>query len=44
MSTSVVSEHVIFKSEEDGPYGGSGGDPWTDSGVAHLNGPITEIR
>ena len=29
---------------EDGPYGGSGGDPWTDGGQIHLNGPITGME
>ena len=29
---------------EDGPYGGSGGDAWTDGGEVHLNGPITSFR
>merc|ERR1712025_710176 len=28
---------------EDGPYGGSGGSPWTDGGDVHLNGDISSI-
>ena len=26
---------------EDGPFGGSGGTPWTDGGEVHLNGLIS---
>ena len=29
---------------EDGPYGGKGGDKFTDGGSVHLNGPITGIE
>merc|ERR1711915_130859 len=29
---------------EDGPYGGTGGEPWTDGGEIHLNGFITELE
>merc|ERR1712058_102947 len=28
---------------EDGPFGGSGGSPWTDGGSLHLNGDISAI-
>merc|ERR1712025_902766 len=28
---------------EDGPFGGSGGSPWTDGGEVHLNGDISSI-
>merc|ERR1712227_348402 len=28
---------------EDGPFGGNGGDPWTDGGEVHLNGMITSM-
>ncbi len=29
---------------EDGPYGGDGGQAWTDGGEVHLKGPITGIE
>merc|ERR1739838_1265184 len=29
---------------EDGPYGGNGGDPWTDGGEVHLNGDISSVE
>ncbi len=29
---------------EDGPYGGDGGDAWTDGDEVHLNGPITAMQ
>merc|ERR1712168_1580322 len=29
---------------EDGPFGGSGGSPWTDGGEVHLNGDISSIE
>ena len=29
---------------EDGPYGGHGGEPWSDGNEMHLNGPITAIE
>merc|ERR1711909_34427 len=29
---------------EDGPYGGSGGSPWTDGGEVHLNGMISSME
>ena len=29
---------------EDGPYGTSGGDPWTDVGTFMENGPLTAIE
>eukprot|EP00091_Calanus_sinicus_P013813 TRINITY_DN30691_c0_g1_i1.p1 TRINITY_DN30691_c0_g1~~TRINITY_DN30691_c0_g1_i1.p1 ORF type:complete len:179 (-),score=27.34 TRINITY_DN30691_c0_g1_i1:37-537(-) len=29
---------------EDGPYGGNGGNAWTDGGSIHNHGPITEIE
>ena len=29
---------------EDGPFGGQGGDGFTDGGQVHLNGPITAIE
>ena len=38
------SEKSIRGVVEDGPYGGSGGSPWTDGGEGHTNGEITEIE
>ena len=29
---------------EDGPYGGGGGNPWTDGGESHLHGDISGIQ
>ena len=29
---------------EDGPFGGSGGSPWTDGGEVHLNGLIAGVK
>ena len=29
---------------EDGPYGTSGGDPWTDVGTFMEHGPLTAIQ
>merc|ERR1712215_420369 len=38
--TVVAPGNVI----EDGPYGGNGGDPWTDGGDVHLNGDISSVE
>ena len=35
---SVEDGELVRNVLEDGPYGGSGGSPWTDGGEVHLNG------
>merc|ERR1712168_330299 len=40
----IRAEGVIERQTiEDGPFGGSGGSPWTDGGAVHLNGDISGI-
>ena len=34
----MVEGELVRNVLEDGPYGGSGGSPWTDGGAVHLNG------
>merc|ERR1719500_850684 len=38
-----VTETFGKQTIEDGPFGGNGGDPWTDGGEVHLNGMITSL-
>ena len=40
---SVVGGELVRQVLEDGPYGGSGGSPWTDGGEVHLNGHPTAV-
>jgi hypothetical protein len=42
-SLSVVEGKLVRQVLEDGPYGGSGGSPWTDGGEVHLNGHPTAV-
>merc|ERR1712141_576782 len=36
-------EHIVEGVIEDGPYGGNGGEAFTDGGTIHLNGPPAKI-
>ena len=39
-----ITESEAKTNIEDGPYGGNGGNGFTDGGEVHLNGPITSFR